>query len=653
MPGAIVHTSGARRTDDAAGRVAQSVVPETSRQSTLIRSLTEEVETLSAKLLLSEGDRSNWSGFRTTVSKVLESLAFDVIMGCLIAFNIVVMIAELNYNSICHDEGSCTSALSWKHISNYMLQGIYTVELIVRLYCHRWRFFANKMNILDFVVVLVGFLDFVGDAIPSLTMLRMFRIARLGHAYHLLMNVRELHLIVRGFQSAMITIFWGSFLMMMLLMIWSMLAMDIIHPYTQNIDPDYCPRCASAFKTVQLGILTLFQTLVTGDSWGEVAVPIIEENPWAFVVFGGAVCTYIGFANLIVAVIVDTGAESREDDAKLLKMVSELEHMKAKRELYINCIAIDKDQSGTITMEELLDEYDRGGELRRTLLYMDVDRQEIEGIFSLIDYQHSGSVSYDEFVQAISKMKSRGIHVLLVMLIQQLMSSGKDQRVLHSVIRQHLTSDGQQGLASCGTTSSCSTCALAALPQALKEEKQLPWVAGAKATEADDKAASSGFPAQGADGIREELRALRRCLEERLAAVTQDLDRWALAQMASIARYGEMLSESRASLGSLAEGATPWPTAATRLDCSGKDEKNTTTSAQPISSSVPRLRRDHPAAPPSPSSDLAFSHHGAAAAAIARCPASPSRWEKEVVFQGAREKPGSPASCLHLGPAVI
>ncbi len=71
--------------------------------------------------------------------------------------------------------------------------------------------------------------------------------------------------------------------------------------------------------------LLLFKTVIAGDSWGLIAVPVIQENVWTAVIFTGSLLTLVfGVLNMIVAVVVDTFAEVRESD--VMQAAEELEH---------------------------------------------------------------------------------------------------------------------------------------------------------------------------------------------------------------------------------------------------------------------------------------------------------------------------------------
>ena len=65
-----------------------------------------------------------------------------------------------------------------------------------------------------------------------------------------------------------------------------------------------CKFCRSSLHSVLNANLLIFKTVVAGDSWGDVAVPLIEHHPWvATGIFVGSHLTIVfGVLNLVVAV---------------------------------------------------------------------------------------------------------------------------------------------------------------------------------------------------------------------------------------------------------------------------------------------------------------------------------------------------------------
>ena len=85
---------------------------------------------------------------------------------------------------------------------------------------------------------------------------------------------------------------------------WAMLIVEIIHPYVLELHEIFidCEQCTRATSTVMQANLLLFKTVIAGDSWGQIAVPVIESHPETSIIFVGSLLTLVfGVLNLIVA----------------------------------------------------------------------------------------------------------------------------------------------------------------------------------------------------------------------------------------------------------------------------------------------------------------------------------------------------------------
>ena len=89
--------------------------------------------------------------------------------------------------------------------------------------------------------------------------------------------------------------------------VWAMLMVEFVHPLIEILDEqegafEQCPQCLKATSSVMRANLLLFKTVIAGDSWGEIAVPVIEHYPMTAIVFMGSLLTLVfGVLNLIVA----------------------------------------------------------------------------------------------------------------------------------------------------------------------------------------------------------------------------------------------------------------------------------------------------------------------------------------------------------------
>eukprot|EP00929_Paragymnodinium_shiwhaense_P033584 TRINITY_DN18411_c0_g4_i1.p1 TRINITY_DN18411_c0_g4~~TRINITY_DN18411_c0_g4_i1.p1 ORF type:complete len:741 (+),score=188.75 TRINITY_DN18411_c0_g4_i1:158-2380(+) len=296
----------------------------------------------------------------------------------------------------------------------------YCLEISLRVYVYGYTVMNNKQNVMDAFVIGMSLFEYIMEfiahvhALPSLLLLRMLRLCRLLRllrAVKLFSGMKELRRLLQMITTCAKTMFW-SFLMTFLLMsVWSVLAVELVHPVVsrlaeRNVWPG-CERCQRAFESVTAANLTFFQTVLAGDSWGLVAVPVLEESPPTAFVFCGAVLTMVyGVMQLITAVVVDSFADLRRLDVNALVHDIDAEEKQEKEILAKIFVKIDADGSGAISYTELADGARRVDEFRNWLRVMDIDASDLERLFSIIDEDCSGEVDLEEFIDALYRMKN-------------------------------------------------------------------------------------------------------------------------------------------------------------------------------------------------------------------------------------------------------
>mmetsp|Transcript_72348 Transcript_72348/g.194912 ORF Transcript_72348/g.194912 Transcript_72348/m.194912 type:complete len:442 (-) Transcript_72348:312-1637(-) len=164
-------------------------------------------------------------------------------------------------------------------------------------------------------------------------------------------------------------------------------------------------------------VLTLYQNIVAGDSWGLINVPLIEEEPWtALFLVTATVSVSLGLTNLILAVIVERANEARDKDLEQKLKGKEQDQEQHKLELYDMCSRMDIDQSGTLTLSELMTSYDEEEKFRRLFELMDIRRDELGAVFKVLDTDGSGEIDYREFCEQLHQIRTRDPRTMLTFL---------------------------------------------------------------------------------------------------------------------------------------------------------------------------------------------------------------------------------------------
>jgi voltage-gated sodium channel len=176
---------------------------------------------------------------------------------------------------------------------------IFTIEIGLRIYAFRGRFFRDPWGVFDMLVVAIAWLPASGP-LAVLRALRVLRVLRLINA------VPSMRRVVEAMLQALPGM--GSIVLLMALLFYvaAVMATKL-----------YGPVLPERFGTLGDSLFTLFQ-LMTLESWAEATVrPIMEQQPlaWLFFVPFILIATFV-VLNLFIGVIVDSIQTLRAKDGE-------------------------------------------------------------------------------------------------------------------------------------------------------------------------------------------------------------------------------------------------------------------------------------------------------------------------------------------------
>ncbi|CAK8996948.1 Voltage-dependent calcium channel type D subunit alpha-1 (DmCa1D) [Durusdinium trenchii] len=248
-----------------------------------------------------------------------------------------LMIIETNYDAECfpkyandlHNCPSRSSEQTWLQVSTIALQTIYTVECCLRACVEQRHYVWNTWNQIDLWTAIFGWIG-LGMSSMNLNVLRTtIRVLRLLRVGRLVISVPELYILLSGLTTSFKPILFGSIMLVSVILVWSIIVVELIHPLNSQTTFDNCPRCSNGFKSVYSAALTLFSQIVAGDSWGSISIPLAEERWWVGALLFVILMTIsLGVMNLILAVIVEKAAEARENDQERKTKLQDEERQK-------------------------------------------------------------------------------------------------------------------------------------------------------------------------------------------------------------------------------------------------------------------------------------------------------------------------------------
>lgn len=480
----------------------------------------------SIKHLRKDWPPTHWSSLRKTSAVLTTDARFDCFIGALVMINLIIVVIQTDLS------------VGGKHDAHPFIEGAsttlllcFTLEAGLRLFAFRRAYFSSGWNVLDLGIILMDWtaevIALLSEPLPSVASVRIIRLVRALRVLKTIRTVpifRELYIMLHGFFSALRAIAWATVLLMVVLTLWSILAVEFIRPLSAQLAEEGvygdCERCTRAFDSVSAATLTFIQQIVAGDSWGVLTVPIMEHFPGTIPIFMLTFITVeLGLMNLILSVIVEKAREAQSEDLKFQVQQRQGQLMEARKEILLICEQIDEDESGCLSLEELERGWDSIPEFREHMTVLDLHKADMSTVFMVMDEDGSGSVAYDEFVDQLIRMKSRDANLVMVFMQYQLKEVRKNMEH-HSSSMKDIMRDLQVL-----RSSSCLSVNLERNPEKpCNSDSALVSSRMIQTQPQEPKDPDQPRPDSSADGVLEELARWRAKVERDFAVLLEELD---------------------------------------------------------------------------------------------------------------------------------
>lgn len=221
---------------------------------------------------------------RGRVTVLVESARFQTFIIGVILINAVILGVE-TYEGL---PPGVTRTLGWL---NHIAVGIFVVEIALRIYAHRGRFFRDPWGWFDMIIVAVAL-------IPATAGGEVFRVLRALRILRLLSTVRSMRMVVGALLASLPGIASISGLLLMVMYIYAVITTSLFAP-------------AEPYRDLGMAFASLFRLLL-GDGWSDVVVPV-ATTPWAWLLFiSYSVITTVIVLNLLIAVAVEAMERFKE-----------------------------------------------------------------------------------------------------------------------------------------------------------------------------------------------------------------------------------------------------------------------------------------------------------------------------------------------------
>ncbi len=231
------------------------------------------------------------SGLRARVRDLVEGARFEKFITALIILNAVTLGIETS-PQVTARFGEILYAF------DRLVLVVFVVELLLRIFVHRGRFFADPWRVFDLVVVGIAVIP-AGSAFAVLRALRVLRVLRLVSL------VPSMRRVVGALLNAMPGMASIVGLLGLVLYVSAVMATKLFG----GISPD-------RFGDLGASLFTLFQVM-TVEGWPDVAREVMQQAPqsWIFFVVYLLVATFM-VLNLFIAVVVNAMQSQVTEDLK-------------------------------------------------------------------------------------------------------------------------------------------------------------------------------------------------------------------------------------------------------------------------------------------------------------------------------------------------
>jgi len=295
------------------------------------------------------------------LASLVTSRSFDCFMMVVILANLVFAWIEADYQMY-HKTWKSSGAMQ---VTDGCFLGIYTIEVALRLATHRLYFFVNedyKWNLFDFSLVLMGYSFVLSNEIET-DFLRTMRILRVTNkiirVVKLVHFISELKLMLQCVLGSLRPLFWALVLLMGFTLLFSIL---LVEQFTKSVVKDggkvfstpELDMVQDSFGSVFKTIISLFKAISGGADWGDFYELTSKTGALgAFVFLSYILVTWMSITNIITSIFIDCAmkmAQPDTDDRALEKRKADMHTMQELERIFKS---VDKDQSNTISLEEL------------------------------------------------------------------------------------------------------------------------------------------------------------------------------------------------------------------------------------------------------------------------------------------------------------
>ncbi|CAJ1424955.1 unnamed protein product [Effrenium voratum] len=304
----------------------------------------------------------------------------------------------------------------------------FSVEIFIKMLADQVQFFVGEekyWNIFDMLLVGESFvgLFFEGSKLSFLRIFRVFRLVRVVKVVRSVKALARLRTMIFAILSSFVDLLWAFLVIVLIVFVFAIVFDNAVADYFDLVDMSNAAQVQEA-RDLELLFGNLFETMISlwsavsgGNDWmtyGELLRKVpMGDLYFAIFNFYVAFCI-VGMFNVVTGVFVDSAVCVRTGDEVVQGYLDDLRQTTEEIKGFFK--DADSDGSGTLNWEEF-QSHMKNPAVKAYFSGLDIDPEEAEIIFTILDGDKSKEIKIDEFVHGTMKLKGSATKLDLMALM--------------------------------------------------------------------------------------------------------------------------------------------------------------------------------------------------------------------------------------------